>query len=382
MHDWYGGEPPNTYCRHGTYEGMGGAGVTRPDRAYANEEFFRVLKSARTINLKDNPSHAILEIEVGVDSFLALFNILKAPMNFSKRALTGEHGAQEIAMWEGMAWTQDQTRHYGEAVEEGDFQRALQLWNHAAETFLMQQVLSHGQKKGEVTLTEKEQRKHRGRGEGPTFRKMLLTAASQRHLPQYGATTAKITALAKTERRLTELMAKHRYLDKVGWEGEQALRVNQEMEIIQGKITRHLRSGNLAAGQGGDEGYWGNLCEEVGHTTLGIQACAKHVTRMLKEANQAARENRVRERSLELKVDWRKDGGRKSYLAVKEPSPPPTLVLRRDDGTITANPKEMHDLINRCWVEGVFNKKDTSSQHQDWMDFATKEGPMASTIRT
>ena len=48
----------------------------------------------------------------------------------------------------------------------------------------------------------------------------------------------------------------------------------------------------------------------------------------------------------------------------------PLLALRTEDGTITANPREMRDLINRCWVEGVFNKKDASAQHQEWMDCA------------
>ena len=95
MGEWYGGCPPNTYCRHGTYQGMDGTGVTRPDRAYANEEFFRIIQSARTINLKDNPSHAILEIEVKVDAFLAMFRTLKMPMNFSIQALVGEHEPEE-----------------------------------------------------------------------------------------------------------------------------------------------------------------------------------------------------------------------------------------------------------------------------------------------
>ena len=95
-----------------------------------------------------------------------------------------------------------------------------------------------------------------------------------------------------------------------------------------------------------------------------------HAARLLQKANCEARENRMKQRAYELKVDWKRDGGRKCYMAVKEPPPPPTLVLSREDRTITANPKEMHELINRCWVEGVFNKKDTSAQFQDWLDFA------------
>ena len=79
-----------------------------------------------------------------------------------------------------------------------------------------------------------------------------LTATSQRHLPEFGATSARITALAKLERRLKELIAKHKYLDKVGWVGEQALRINQEMGTLRDRISGLLRQErrNKGAGKG------------------------------------------------------------------------------------------------------------------------------------
>ena len=50
-----------------------------------------MMQSARTIHPKGNLSHAVLEVEVKVDSFLALFRTLKMPMDLSKQALVGEH---------------------------------------------------------------------------------------------------------------------------------------------------------------------------------------------------------------------------------------------------------------------------------------------------
>ena len=297
MEEWYGGQPPNTYCRHGTYQGMNGVGVTRPDRAYANEEFFRIMQSARTINLKDNPSHAVLEVEVKVDAFLALFRTLKLPMNYSKQVLAGEHEQADITRWQEAAWPPEQERHFDEAVERGSFQRALQLWNHAAESFLMQQVASRRRGEG-IDFSEQEQRKHCGRGEGPNFIMSHLTATSQRHLPEFGATSARITALAKMERRPKELAAKHKYLDKVGWEGEQALRINQEREALRDRISGLLEKKGEEERRGGQEGRlsvedW----EDRGHTLEGIGRYAGCATWMLQDANREARESRAKERA-------------------------------------------------------------------------------------
>ena len=99
------------------------------------------------------------------------------------------------------------------------------------------------ERKGEEELFEEEEGKYRGRGDGPFFVMSHLTATSQRHLPQCGDTSSRITALAKTERRLKELAAKHKYLDTVAWERIQARRVNQEMQMLQEKLAAHLRKG-------------------------------------------------------------------------------------------------------------------------------------------
>ena len=64
---------------------------------------------------------------------------------------------------------------------------------------------------------------HRGRGREPTFRQMNLTATTQRRMPMHGATNARITQLAKAERRVLQYQAKLRYLCKEGLQGEQCL---------------------------------------------------------------------------------------------------------------------------------------------------------------
>ena len=107
-----------------------------------------------------------------MEAFLAMFSTLKLPMNFNKHALAGEHGPEDITRWQEAAWGPDQEKHFEEAVKKGDFQRALQLWNHAAETFLVQQV-ADGRREEGTDFSEQDQRKHRGRGEGPTFNMAL-----------------------------------------------------------------------------------------------------------------------------------------------------------------------------------------------------------------
>ena len=51
------------------------------------------------------------------------------------------------------------------------------------------------------------------------------------------------------------MAAKHKYLDKVGWEGEQALRINQEMEVLRDRIPGLLKEKggrNNVVGRKGD----------------------------------------------------------------------------------------------------------------------------------
>ena len=83
----------------------------------------------------------------------------------------------------------------------------------------------------------------------------------------------------------------------------------------------------------------------------------KYIGAHLTKENKAARQARIKDRTLELKVDWKRDGGRRCYAAVREEPELPTLVLKRQDGSMTANPEEMHQLMGKVWVEGIFNKK-------------------------
>ena len=65
-----------------------------------------------------------------------------------------------------------------------------------------------------------------------------LTAASQRRMPENGGTTARLTKLAKTQRRIKDLQAKLRYLHKEGWTGEQPLKVCGQAAILHDKLDR------------------------------------------------------------------------------------------------------------------------------------------------
>ena len=68
-------------------------------------------------------------------------------------------------------------------------------------------------------------------------------------------------------------------------------------------------------------------------------------------------------------MDWTTGGGKLCYRAAKEQGQPPTLVLSRKDGTLTANPREIHTLVEEVWVKGVFNRKDCSRPREDWDNF-------------
>ena len=37
---------------------------------------------------------------------------------------------------------------------------------------------------------------------------------------------------------------------------------------------------------------------------------------------------------------------------------------------MTADPEEMHQLMGKVWVEGIFNKKDIAHPFADWVAFA------------
>ena len=89
------GQVPNTYCRHGTYEGMEGNGVTRPDRAYTNECGMPFVRAAKTHYRDDNASHAILELELDIAMFQAQFRTLRRPQPFDMGLLEGKQERKE-----------------------------------------------------------------------------------------------------------------------------------------------------------------------------------------------------------------------------------------------------------------------------------------------
>ena len=246
--EWTGGAPGNTYCRHGTYQGMFGKGVTRPDRIYANQAAYLLIREANTLYLHDNPSHAVLELKLNTRAFLSLHRTLKAPMNFCRKLLLGEAGYQQVRSWEEQAWNEGQVGHYEEALREGLFTRALQLWTHAAEDFLVLQIR---QIHGDAVLDTEMETKHRGRGADPVFRMAHLTATTQRRMPTEGATNARITQLSRAERRASQYLAKWKFLQREGWQGNSCLQANAELETLATALNAFLfQEGRRSRGGG------------------------------------------------------------------------------------------------------------------------------------
>ena len=78
----------------------------------------------------------------------------------------------------------------------------------------------------------------------------------------------------------------------------------------------------------------------------------KYVEHQIRKENHKVKTQRMEARRQELKVDWITGGGKHCYRAAKEQGQPPTLVLSRKDGTLTAHPGEIHAMVEEVWVNG------------------------------
>ena len=161
---------PNTYCRHGTYEGMAGTGVTRPDWAYTNEAGMPFIRAART----HYKSHAILELELDIAMFQSQFRTLRRPQPFDLKLLEGKQEREEQEERAARMWGVGQQQAFQDALKIEDVEGAMAIWRRAAEDYLLDLT---EQRQG--TPWEPEERNRlRGRGEVPR--------------------TARLTKLAKT----------------------------------------------------------------------------------------------------------------------------------------------------------------------------------------
>ena len=135
MEEWAkeGEMVPNTYCRHGTHEGMEGTGITRPDRAYTNEAGMPFVRAARTHYRDDNASHAILELELDISMFQSQFRTLRRPRPFDLKLLEGRQEREEQEERAARMWGNGQQQAFQEALEIEDIEGAMAMWCHAAE---------------------------------------------------------------------------------------------------------------------------------------------------------------------------------------------------------------------------------------------------------
>ena len=181
-----------------------------------------------------------------------------------------------------------------------------------------------------------------------------LTATSQRRMPENGGTTARLTKLAKTQRRIKDLQAKIRYLQKEGWTGAQPLKVCGQAAILAEKLDRLVgaESGRSEEGEvqcPHDLGEIGSDLHEDKVAQLG-----KYVENQNRNEMKHIKAQRLAARKQELRVDWTTGGGKLCYKAAREQGQPPTLVLSRQDGTLTADPGELHALVEKVMGKGRF----------------------------
>ena len=201
------------------------------------------VRQARAINRDDNASHAVLELDVDIQMFQARFRTLWRPMPFDAKALEGKKARDQQDMMGAEVWGGGQQEAYEFAIEIGDVEGAMAMWNHTAENFLGRMV---EQGKGEDQQDAREAggrggvKSCRGRRKEVRMVRKALTATSQRRMPEIGATTASMTRMAKAQRRLKDLQAKLRYLDKTGWSGGQALGIYDQANILCDKVDRYV----------------------------------------------------------------------------------------------------------------------------------------------
>ena len=130
-----------------------------------------------------------------------------------------------------------------------------------------------------------------------------LIATSQRRMPQEGATIACLTGLMKAQRRLKDLRAKLRYMDKEGWEGEQGLRICAHAGALNEKICR-FAARTVKRGKEGVKcpQYEGEIGTEPHQGFL--LDMDDYIEKEVREEQREIRESRLAKRRQELKVDW------------------------------------------------------------------------------
>ncbi len=183
----------------------------------------------------------------------------------------------------------------------------------------------------------------------------------QRGQQARGETTYEISMLAKLERRTSELVAKLNRCQRLRELGEtQPLAEQQACEALRTKIRQGARelSVEISSCQDNMEGWL---------------TCVRIVANETKKRANLERVARRDAQKKSLALDWEQEHGRDNYRKARPPPPPPTMVLRRPDGTMTANPTEMMELVDEAWITPVFCKHpqlDDEQKRTAWISFA------------
>ncbi len=209
-------------------------------------------------------------------------------------------------------------------IEQNRMCEAMRIWAVAAEDYL---TTMQG-------LAGREKTMHEGRSAELTFEERKSTARIRRKRGGDGAITHRHTEIASMQRKVLTLAAMLRKRDRLGEaevSGEMSQRELGAIENLREKIERASLHLSLPLSEN-----WPSADS--------IQLMAKKLRKALEEEEKQARNRRTERGKQEAAQDW-EEGGRGLYRRVRPPPPPPTLVLARADGTLTANPREMQNLV-------------------------------------
>ncbi len=347
-------EAENTFLRSGPFPGMKVKGATRPDRVLANREALALVRMAWVDFGRDNGPHAPLVVELNVEAFRATFRTLTLPKPWDYGTVIknlGDMTTEEKKSLEEEFLGDRQRREIDTVLAEGKISDALLIWAAGAEGYTARAA----------GVAQRDLKKHTGRSKEVRFREASATAEIQRSKAAQGETSHELILLAKLERRVLELEAKMKRRMRCVEQG--TLYPSAEADAVEKLISKTKSVLALTELE---------PCQD--YTSLSVlEALRKKVVAREKQQRVKERRDRRKQQIELLELDWVQGHGRANYKRARAPPPPPTLVLSRPGGTVTANPSEMMDLVRDAWVKPIFSKhgrKTQEEQRQDWLAFA------------
>ena len=337
--------PSNTYCRDGPHPGMEGAGITRPDRIYANIAAAAAVRRWAVMYDMGVPSHAGIRVTLDLEAFEAPKTVLNRINPYETNGCLGPDTEEARKLWKEV-WETYRT-NFMTALRNSDMDNAYGIWARCAENYLSLVTEDEG-KDGKLPGT--------GRWKIPTF-KVVKVAAPQNEEGEGISTTPLQMKAMKLYRRVKETCLK---INKAQQDEERegptryAQSYVRQLGELQAKILSQDLPPQLKQILNWTAAENDPTCNGQRQEWERSLPVAK---RNMNEKFAEARAKRKEDWKRTLEEDW-KQGGSLNYLMLKEERTKTVRFLAREDGSITANPKEMHELVKEAWLPGVMRKYD------------------------